>query len=201
MGDRIGFPWYVGQGLASLLPYRRRRLVFGPRVCEWAAVVPMAEAAFFLSCSLALVNKPAAEAILTESAASAVTPQNQGQSWRITFSEAIGYLERGQKQNQSVDTMTFENFYPEIFSDEHKGVLLTPEQCVVRVGQWVIPGLICGVLFPDIASSMLETWVTQERKQKDLGVGGLRVTEAPLLTSVEEAYKYTQSLYEAWQRE
>ena len=200
MGHRIAFHRYAGQQLASLLPYRKKELIFGPRVCEWAALVPMAKAAFFLSCSLALVNKSAAEQILTEAATSDAL-QNRDQPWRIAFSETIQYLERGRKQSQSVDTMTFENFYPEITSDKFKDVLLTPEQCAGRVGQWVIPGLICGVLFPETASSMLEIWVTRERKWKDLGVGGLRVDETPLLTSVEEACKHAQSLYEAWQRQ
>lgn len=200
MSDRIAFPSHVGQKLGSLLPYRKRGLIVGPRVCEWAAVVRMAKAAFFLGCSLALVDKSSAEGVLTEAAASEAL-RNRGQPWRIAFSEAIEYLERGRKQNQSVDTMTFENFYPEITSDKFKDVLLTPEQCAGRVGQWVIPGLICGVLFAAIASSMLETWLTQERKWKNLGVGGLRVAETPLLTSVEETCKHAQSLYEAWQRE
>jgi len=200
MGHRIAFHRYAGQQLASLLPYHKKGLTFGPQVCEWAAVVPMAKAAFFLSCSLALVNKSVAEEILTEAATSDAL-QNREQPWRIVFSETIQYLERGRKQSQSVDTMTFENFYPEITSDKFKDVLLTPEQCAGRVGQWVIPGLICGVLFPEMASSMLEIWVTRERKWKDLGVGGLRVDETPLLTSVEEACKHAQSLYEAWQRQ
>jgi len=202
MSHRIAFHWYVGQQLALLLPYRKKGLIFGPRVCEWAAVVPMAQAAFFLGCSLTLVNKSAAEGILTEAAASDAM-QNRGQPWRIAFSETIQYLERGRKQSQSADTMTFENFYPEItiLSDKCKDMLLTPEQCAYRVSQWVIPGLICGVLFPETASSMLETWVTQERKWKGLGVGGLRVAAGPQSTSVEEAYKHAQSLYEAWQRE
>ena len=200
MGHRIAFHWYAGQQLASLLPYRKKGLIFGPRVCEWAALVPMAKAAFFLSCSLALVNKSAAEEILTEAATSDAL-QNRGQPWRIALGETIQYLERGRKQSQSVDTMTFENFYPEITSDKFKDALLTPEQCAGRVGQWVIPGLICGVLFPETALTMLGMWVTRERKWKDLGVGGLRVDETPLLTSVEEACKHAQSLYEAWQRQ
>lgn len=200
ISHRIAFHWYAGQQLASLLPYRKKGLLFGQRVSEWTAVVPMARAAFFLGCSLALVNKSAAEETLTDAAALDAM-QNRDQPWRIAFSETIQYLERGRKQSQSVDTMTFENFYPELTSDKFKDGLLTPEQCAGRVGQWVIPGLICGVLFPETASSMLEIWVTRERKWKDLGVGGLRVDETPLLTSVEEACKHAQSLYEAWQRQ
>lgn len=160
----------------------------------------MAKAAFFVGCSLALINKSAAEEILTESAASDAL-QNRDQPWRIAFSEAIQYLERGRKQSQSVDRMTFENFYPEVTANKLKDVLLTPDQCVGRLGQWVIPGLICGVLFPETASYMLEIWVPGERKWKDLGVAGLRVDETPLLPSVEEACKHAQSLYEGWQHQ
>lgn len=200
MGHKLAFHWYAGQQLASLLPYRKKGLIFGSRVCEWAAVVSMAKAAFFLGCSLALVNKLAAEEILTEAATSDAV-RYRGQPWRIAFSEAIQYLERGRKNAQYAGAMTFEVFYPEVTSEEFKCIVLSPEQCAATVGQWVIPGLICGVLFPETASSMLEKWVTQERKWKDLGVGGLRVDESPLLTSVEEAYEHAQSLYEAWQRQ
>ena len=198
--DKIAFPWYVGQALASLLPYRKKGLIFGSRVCEWAAVLPMVEAAFFVGCSLALVNKSAAEDILTESAASDAL-HNRGQPWRIAFSGPIQHLESRRKRSQFVDSMTFENLYPELASNKFKGLLLTPEQCSLRVKQWVVPGLICGVLFSETASSMLETWVTQERKWKDLGVGGLRVEKGPLSTSVEEAYRQGLLLYEAWQRQ
>ena len=198
--DKIAFPWYVGQALASLLPYRKKGLIFGSRVCEWAAVLTMAKAAFFVGCSLALVNRSAAEDILTESAASDAL-QNRGQPWRIAFSEPIQQLESRRKQSELVDPMTFENLYPELASNRFKALLLTPEQCAKMVGKSVIPGLICGLLFPETASPMLETWVTQERKWKDVGVGGLRVDEAPLLTSVEEACRHTLSLYEAWQRQ
>ena len=201
MGHRIAFHWYAGQQFASQLPYRRKGLIFGPRVCEWAAVAPMAQAAFFLGCSLALVNKSAAEEILTEAAASDAL-QNRDQPWRIAFfSETIQFLERGRNHSQAVDTMTFEDLYPEITSDEFKDILLTPEQCAGRVGQWVIRGLICGVLLPEMASSMLEIWISRERKWRDLGVRGLQVDETPLLTSVEEECKHAQSLHEAWQRQ
>lgn len=205
MTNRILFQWYVGQQLASLLPYRKKGLIFGPRVCEWAAVMSMAKAAFFLGCSLALANKSAAEEILTEAVSDATSLEGKHvvtpPPWRTAFSDAIQYLERGREQSHSVDTATFEDFYPEVTSNKFKNILLTPDECVGRVGQWVIPGLICGVLFPKMASSMLETWVTRRSGWKDLGTGGLRVDESPLLTSVEEAYERAKSLYEAYRRE
>ena len=190
---RIPFHWYAGQQLASLLPYRKRGLIFGPKVCEWPAVMPMAKGAFFLGCSLALANKSAAEGILTEAA--------KAQPWKTEFSEAIRYLDRGRAQSNSVDTATLEDFYPELTSDKFKGVLLTQEECVGRVGGFVIPRLIPGVLYPEMASSMLKTWATQQGEWKDLGVGGLRVADFPLLASVEEACERALSVYEAWQSE
>ena len=193
MTEKISFHWYAGQALASLLPYRKKGLIFGPKVCEWAAVMPMAKAAFFLGCSLALTNKSAAEKILTQVATN--------QPWKSAFSEAIQYLERGREQTSSIDTATFEDFYPELTSDEFKNDLLTQEECVGRIGQWLIPGLILGVLAPEVAEPILRTWVTQPSEWKDLGVGGLRVADFPLLASVEEACERAQSLYEAWLRE
>ncbi len=206
MVNRIGFSWYVGQQLASLLPYRKKGWVFGTKGCEWAAVVPMIKAAFSLGCSLALANKSAAEEILAEAAISDAL-ENRGQPWRTAFSRQIQYLETKCRQNQSADRTTFEDFYPDLrsggyyTSDRFKELFLTPEECAVRVGQWVAPGMICGILFAETASSMLETWVTQKSGWRDLGTGGLRVDESPLLTSVEQAYERAQSLYEAWQKQ
>ncbi|MBE0415922.1 MAG: hypothetical protein IBX36_05210 [Dehalococcoidia bacterium] len=204
MTERITFQWYVGQQLASLLPYRKKGLIFGHQVCEWAAVVPMAKAAFSLGCSLSLANKSAAEEILTESVGDATSLEGKHVAipppWRTAFSEAIQYLERGREQSHSVDTVTFEDLYPELMSNKFKGILLTPEECVGRVGQWVIPGLVFGVLFPEDALSMLKAWATQPGEWKDLGVGGLRFDPSPLLSSVEEAYKQAQLIYEAWQQ-
>ena len=186
--NNISFHWYVGQVLASLLPYRKKRLIFGPQVCEWPAVMYMAKAGFFVGCSLSLANKPAGEEVLTEAAAP--------QPWKDAFGEGIGYLERGRKKGAA----TFEDFYPESTSNAFKHIALTAEECVVRVGQWVVPGLMLGILFPETALSMLKAWVTQRKEWKDLG-RGLRVDASPLLTSVEEAYTRAQTIYEEWRRQ
>lgn len=205
MANRIPFQWYVGQQLASLLPYRKKGLIFGPRVCEWAAVMSMAKAAFSLGYSLALANKSAAEEILTEAVSDATSLEGKHVAtpppWRTAFSDGIQYLERGREQSHSVETATFEDLYPELISDKFKDVLVPQEECAGKVGQWVIPGLVLGVLYPEMASSMLRTWVNQPSGWKDLGTGGLRVDETPLLTSVEEAYERAKSVYEAWRRE
>jgi len=148
----------------------------------------MAKAGFFVGCSLSLANKPAAEEVLTEAAAP--------KPWKDAFGEGIGYLERGYKKG----AVTFEDFYPEITSNTFNQIALTVEECVVRVGQWVIPGLMLGILFPEIALSMLEAWVTQRKEWKDLG-RGLRVDASPLLASVEEAYTRAQTIYEEWRRQ
>lgn len=193
MTDRIPFPWYVGALLARLLPYRKKGLIFGPQVCEWPAVMPMTKAAFFLGCSLGLANESAAEEILTEAAA----PQLR---WRTAFREIIQDLER-REQGVNVATATFESIFPEVTPNRHKGVLLTPEECADSIGQRVLLGLVYAVLSPEMALSMLEAWVTEEGGWKDLGVGGLRVDESPLLTSIEEACERAQSLYEEWHRD
>ena len=148
----------------------------------------MVKAAFSVACSLSLANKSAAEEILTEAA--------KPLTWRAAFSEGISYLKRGHEKGAA----TFEGFYPEITSNEFKDILLTGEECVVKVGQGVVPGLMRGILFPETALSMLKAWVTQQEGWKDLGTGGLRVDASPLLTSVEEAYTHAHSIYEAWRR-
>ena len=192
MAKRIAFQWYAGQQLAPLLPYRKKGLIFGPQVCEWPAVMPMTRAGFSLGCSLSLANKSAADHILREAA--------RPQDWRTAFSEIVQDLER-REQGINIATATFESFFPETtLPSKFKDAVLTQEECVSSIGQRVLLGLMFGLLFPEMALSMLEAWVTEEQKWKDLGVGGLRVDTSPLLTSVEEASKHAQAVYEAWQR-
>lgn len=196
MTDRIPFHWYAGQALASLLPYRKKGLIFGPQVCERAAVMPMTKAGFFLGCSLALANESAVEEILTEAGAH--------QPWRTAFNEIIQDMER-RVQNYwglKVDAATYENLFIDVDTyNSFKDALLTPEDCVVSVGQRVLMGLMFGVLFPEMTLSMLEAWATQQGEWKGLAVGGLRVADFPLLASVKEACERAQSLCEAWQSE
>lgn len=202
MTTRVPFHWYVGDRLASLLPYRKKKLLFGPEVCEWPAVLPMTTGACFIGCALALCDNSVAEEILTEAA---TNPKGYGlemkpQSWRIAFSKHVQDLER---RNQYVDvaTATFESFFPEVTPDKWKDVVLTPEECVTSIGQRVLMGLMLGVLLPKTALSMLKAWSTQPSKGwKALGVGGLQVDSTPLLASVEEAYSQAQSIYQAWQQ-
>jgi len=182
----------VGDRLASLLPYRKKKLLFGPEVCEWPAVLPMTTAACFIGCAIALRNNSAAEEILAEAA--------RPDEWRSAFSDHVQDLER---RNECVDiaTATFESFFPEVTPDKRKDLLLTPEECVTSIGQRVLMGLMLGVLLPEPALSMLKAWSTQPSKGwKDLGVGGLKVDSTPLLASVEEAYAQAESIYQAWQQ-
>lgn len=190
--DLTRFHLFAGQQLASLLPYRKRYLIFGTKVCEYPAVMPMTTAAFFLGCSLGLSNKSAAEEILTEAAAL--------QPWRTAFSEIIHDLER-RVQSVNVATAMFEGVFPEYKLNRYKHVLLTPLESVFSIAQRVLMGLIYAVLSSEMSLSMLKAWVSQERGWKDLGVGGLRVDSTPLLTSVEEACERAQSMYEIWQSE
>lgn len=192
LGRQIGgFEWYAGAALAALLPYRRKMFLFGPKVCEWPAVLLMTRAAFFIGCSLSLVKQNAAEEILKEAA--------KPGEWRTKFSDIIKDLER-RLLNVDTATATFENFFPEVKLGRGKELLLSQHECTTSIGQRVLLGLICGVLFPGITLLMLKAFVGQERQWTNLGVGGLRVDSSPLLRSVEEAYAHAKSIYEAWQQ-
>ena len=114
---RVPFHWYAGDQLAALLPYRKRMFLFGPKVCEWAAVLPMTTSGFFLGSSLALCNRPAAEEILAEAA--------KPQPWRVAFSHIVQDSER-RNQGMNAATVTFESFVPEVISNKFKALLLTP---------------------------------------------------------------------------
>jgi len=167
------------------------------QVSEWAAALPVAKAAFCLGCALALGSRSAAERVLTEAALSDA-PEDQGQPWKTAFSEIVEYLEAAREESSSGDTVTFEDFYAEPTDDKYMNILLTRQECVVRLSQWVISGLILGVLFPETGARVLTTWVTRDRTAETLGVGGQRVDTSPLLGSVEEACERAQSLYKAW---
>ncbi|MDY6893023.1 MAG: hypothetical protein SVO26_04815 [Chloroflexota bacterium] len=189
MSSRTPFQWYVGAGLAVRLPYRKKGLIFGSKVCEWPAVVPMAAAGFFVGCSLSLADKSAAEEILMEA--------SKPQHWRTTFSDIIQDLEI-RKQGVDVAMATFDSIFPEFALNKHNREILTEDECVISIGQRVLLGLMFGVLFPEMALSILEAWVSQEQKWNDLGVGGLRVDASPLLVTVEESCRQAQLMYEGW---
>ena len=71
---------------------------------------------------------------------------------------------------------------------------------MTSIGQRVLLGLMFGILYPEMSSSMLDAWATQKSEWKDLGIGGLRIDSSPSFTSVEEAREHAQSIYEAWRR-
>ena len=104
MIKRMAFQWYVGQGLASLLPYRSKGLMSVSQVCEWPAVAPMTKSGFFVGCLLSMSNNEAAEKILARSA--------KAKQWKIEYKHIIEDFER---RAQAVDAsmVTFEEFFPE----------------------------------------------------------------------------------------
>jgi len=55
-----------------------------------------------------------------------------------------------------------------------------------------------GILFPNTALQMLNSWVHSPSGYKDLNVGELKVDDSPLLSSVEESYKHALAIYEEW---
>lgn len=197
MGNKMPFHWHAGQALASFVPCRRRGLIVRSQVSEWAAALPVAKAAFCLGCALALGSRSAAERALTEAAVSDAH-DDQGQPWRTAFSEVIDYLEAAQEENRSTDTVTVEDFYAELTDGKYTDTLLTRQECVVRLSQWVISGLVLGVLFPETGERVLAAWVARDRTVETMGVSGQQVGSLPPLSSVDEACKRAQSLYEAW---
>lgn len=188
---KIHLHFFVANYLAELLPYRKKSFLFGPLVCEFAAVPPMGKGAFFLGGSLCLVNKSAAEEALAEAA--------DPQDWKTAFKTITESLKERAATVDS-DTATYNTIFPEeseINLDSARQ-LLSPEDCRLIIQQRVLFGLLYGVLFPDMMLSMLKAWIAQKDVSQDLRVGGLKAQERPFLTSVEQAYEAARSIYEAW---
>ena len=188
---KIHFHSFVANYLAELLPYRKKSLLFGPRVCEFAAVLLMGKGAFFLGGSLCLVNKSAAE----EALAQAAGPQD----WKTAFKSIMESLKE-RTATVAPDTATYNTIFPEESGAnmDRPRQLLSPEECGLIIQQRVLFGLLYGVLFPDMMLSMLKAWIAQKDVQQDLKVGGLKAQERPFLTSIEQAYESARSVYEAW---
>ena len=189
MNERLAFHWHVGSMLAKRLPYRKKGFLFGPQVCEWAAVLSMTKAAFFTGASLALNDQTAAEEVLDES----VTLEK----WRNAFHETIADLNQRAEQVDRL-AVSYEALFPETMEQDRRQytkALQSPTDCVRALGQGVLVGLIVGALFPDLARSMLQSWVGGPRGSRRLGVGGLSVDDSPLFSTVDEATNLAQNIY------
>jgi tetratricopeptide (TPR) repeat protein len=186
----IPFHWYVAQDLASLLPYLNDERLPDKQVCEWPAVMPMTKAGFFLGTSLALANSKAAEEAMICAAETG--------KWRSEFSELIADIER-RNHCLNQNNVTFEEFFPEVIhNNQNQYVVLGYKDCITSIGQRILVGLMLGILFPNTALQMLNSWVHSPSEYKDLNVGELKVDDSPLLSSVEESYKHAQAIYEEW---
>lgn len=187
------FHWYAGTMLAQLLPYRKKNLLFGPQVCEGAAVKPMWKAAFFLGDCLALADAEAAREILDMSASPS--------EWRSAYGDIINDLQSRHSRAKGIEE-TYEEVFPEASAprSDVDGMLMTSVECTSSIGQRVLLGITWGLLFPETGKSMLEAWVSQKRDWASVGIGGLTVQDTPQFKSVEEGLAQAQSLYSAWSR-
>jgi hypothetical protein len=192
MANKMPFQWYAGAGLAARLPYRKKGLFSGTQICEWPAVKAMTRAGFLIGCSLSLADKSAAENALTDAA--------KPKPWKSAFNDVIKELNR---RADGIDTplVTFESLFPEVTTNGHKDDLLTKEQCITSIGQRVLVGLLFGILFPKMATPMIESWTTSAGGWEDLGVGGLRANNAPPQgTTLKDACQNALSIYKAWRQ-
>lgn len=193
MSNENAFFWYAGVGLADRLPYHKKWILFGPLVCEWAAVFSMTKAGFFLGTSLASASKDAAEYVLKHAA--------EPKSWTVSFENVISDF----KSRIGPDTVfiimnnpTFEILFPETASIKNPNAVMTPEDCSCSIGQRILLGLIFGIQYPALATIMLQAWVNQTEESRRLNVGGLMVMEKPSLSSVDQSKETVLSIYESW---
>jgi len=192
MVKTMSFQWYVGQGLASRLPYRRRGLLSGAQVCEWAAVRRMVESGFIVGCAVSLVDSVAAETALGGLA----TPGG----WKTVYPNTVQRIQETVERKDILD-VRFQDLVSDATRRRPKRALLTPRQCSRAIGHHTRIGLVFGLLCPDRASSMLREWVSKKQGWQDLGVGGLHVDVSTPLANVEEACQHAWAIYQTWRTE
>jgi|SRR3990172_7476587 len=151
----------------------------------------MQKAGFFLGGSLCMGDESTAEEALSRT----VTPQD----WRRAYATTIQSLkERVANMDQSAGE--YDAAFPETvkLNPDRTRMLLSPVECKLLIQQSVLFGLLWGLLFPELMSVMLRTWIDGGKQPSDIKVGGLKVEEHPLMTSAEQAYEAARSMYQSW---
>lgn len=188
----MDFQWFLGEGLAKQLPFRKRYSFFGEKVCEWGVVMPMAKAGFMVGCALASASPKSAEFALQYT--------SKPNSWREVYAAIVENL-IDRLKIVAVESVSFEDLFPEW---QHPSTpietLMRESDCVSAIGQRVLLGLIVGILQPDVSIEIISSWISQKPAKRELGIRGLSVQESPRFggTTLEDVQKNAQILYDGW---
>ena len=184
------FSRYVSAMMAQRLPYRKRAMLRGPQVCEYAAIPSMAKGVFFIGAGLALREKDAAEVALANISGFGNWPGHASLAHKQDWDGAMELSGR--------DDARFEDIYDHLIGHIHAGALnlagpppddylLSPEQCAHLLQRWVEPGLLMGYLLPKTTRILMANWLATPADIQRLGAGRLSVIEKPLAASAEAA--------------
>lgn len=206
MYGNLHFHDFVGDQLARLLPYRKKGVLFGPQVCEYAAMPPMDRAAFFVAVALWLRDRTAGEVALTDWASTNVRP-GHGVRLSVTGLEELVHTARA-----GTPVPAFDALFPRWMASGFDGAslqmpvgvqlddrqLLSPQDCSRVLAAWAPKGLIIAWRFPSWAGEMLQGWLGQDDALHDLRVGGLRVQERPIFATLNQATEAARAIFDAW---
>jgi hypothetical protein len=188
----MDFQWFVGEGLAKQLPFRKRYSFFGEKVCEWGVIMPMAKAGFMVGCALASASPRSAEFALQYT----VKPD----SWREVYTAIVENL-IGRLKIVGVESVSFEDLFPEwLHPSVSTETLMSESECVTAIGQRVTLGLVVGILAPDASIEIIRSWISQKPAKRALGIRGLSVQESPGFggANLEDTQKNAKILYDGW---
>lgn len=194
---RASFPWFVSAQLLPLLPFRKRYFLAGSEVVERQAVEPMAEAAFFTGCSLALSQPPAAEYALDDIAEPWSTWEqardDPNKEWTLLGTALLNL-------NRAVEALGESAAIGGLLLGATAALesLVEPNAAVQVISRQVLQGLVCGLRYSEHTSSMLQSWVDGTRGWRRLGAGGLQVQQTTSIKTVEEAYAAAGALFDQW---
>ena len=187
--DFKDYHWFVGNGLAMSLPFKKRHGIIGKKVCEWGIVMPMAKAGFMVGCALAITEPKSAEYALQYS--------TQPKSWKVAYDTIVDGLVL--RLATSTKNTSYEDFFPEWRQPSTPmETLLNEVECISAIGQRVILGLATGLLNSGVGTQIVESWVSQKPIKQNLGIRGFSVQERPLFSTVEDARQQAKILYDTW---
>ncbi|MFC2024553.1 hypothetical protein ACFLTJ_03155 [Chloroflexota bacterium] len=187
--DFKDYHWFVGQGLARQLPFKKRHGIIGEKVCEWGIVMPMAKAAFMVGCALAIMEPKSADYALQYS--------TQPKSWKDAYNTVVDGLVL--RLATSTENTSYEDLFPEWRQPSTpKETLMNKVDCINAIGQRVIVGLATGLLNSRVGTQIIEPWVSQKPIEQNLGIRGFSVQEDPESSSVEDTRQHAKILYDTW---
>lgn len=193
MATDLRFPSYVGAMLVNALPFRKKNLLFGPQVCERAAVIPTEKSAFLVGCALVFWSK-------FDAVNAGLDGVTAPETWKDTHGAIVDQLNE-RASRLTVNEASYETVFPEAAFPADRPdarLLMTRPECVDALAHRVMLGIFWGVLHPELGRAVLEAWLSQSGGWLNLGVGGVSVDASTRMETVEESIEAAHMVFYEW---